>query len=152
MSFLARLSLAYRGLVALIAVIVLGFGAVAVMSLKQQLLPSIEFPTAVVVTAYPGVSPALVEEQVTKPVESALAAVSGLSDITSVSREGFSTVQVAFDFGTSAEDVVAKLQTAVNRISGRLPQGVEPQVTAGSTDDFPAVVLAASRAARPATR
>ncbi|MDQ1650956.1 MAG: hypothetical protein QOI35_156, partial [Cryptosporangiaceae bacterium] len=145
MSFLARLSLAHRGLVAIIALAILGFGAVAVTSLKQQLLPSIAFPAAVVVTPYPGVSPDLVEQQVTTPIESALTGVSGLSDITSVSREGFSTVQVSFEFGTPTDDVVNKLQAGVAKIRAQLPEGVEPQVIAGSTDDFPAVVLAASK-------
>jgi HAE1 family hydrophobic/amphiphilic exporter-1 len=49
MSLLARLSLANRGLVALIAIVITGFGVYAVPSLKQQLLPSLEFPGAFVV-------------------------------------------------------------------------------------------------------
>ena len=36
------------------------------------------------------------------------------------------------------------MQTALNRIDAQLPDGVDPQVIAGSTDDFPAVVLAAT--------
>ena len=44
MSFLTRLSLANRGLVALIAIVITGFGVYAIPSLKQQLFPSIELP------------------------------------------------------------------------------------------------------------
>ncbi|MFI5911542.1 efflux RND transporter permease subunit [Dactylosporangium sp. NPDC051541] len=145
MSFLARLSLANRGLVAIIAIVVLGFGAIAIPSLKQQLIPSIEFPAAFVVASYPGVSPDIVEEQVTKPIEGALQGVPGLSDITSTSREGVATVQVSFEFGTSVDDITNKINTAVGRIRTQLPADVDPQVIAGSTDDLPAVVLAASR-------
>ena len=83
MSFLARLSLANRGLVAIIAIVVLGFGAIAIPSLKQQLIPSIDFPAAFVLAPYPGVSPDIVEEQVTSPIENALQGVPGLTDITS---------------------------------------------------------------------
>ncbi|GAA0736486.1 efflux RND transporter permease subunit [Dactylosporangium roseum] len=145
MSFLARLSLANRGLVAIIAIVVLGFGAVAIPSLKQQLIPSIDFPAAFVVAPYPGVSPDIVEEQVTKPIEGALQGVPGLTDITSTSREGVATVQVSFDFGTSIDEVTNKIQTSITRIRSQLPSTVEPQVIAGSTDDLPAVVLAASK-------
>ncbi|MET7392683.1 efflux RND transporter permease subunit [Dactylosporangium sp. NPDC005572] len=145
MSFLARLSLANRGLVAIIAIVVLGFGAIAIPSLKQQLIPSIEFPAAFVVAPYPGVSPEIVEEQVTKPIESALQGVPGLSDITSTSREGVATVQVSFEFGTSIDEITNKIQTSITRIRSQLPSTVEPQVIAGSTDDLPAIVLAASK-------
>ncbi|WP_433209334.1 efflux RND transporter permease subunit [Dactylosporangium sp. CS-047395] len=145
MSFLARLSLANRGLVAIIAIVVLGFGAIAIPSLKQQLIPSIEFPAAFVVASYPGVSPDIVEEQVTEPIESALQGVPGLTDITSTSREGVATVQVSFDFGSSVDDITNKMNTAITRIRTQLPTGVDPQVIAGSTDDLPAVVLAASK-------
>ncbi|GAA1537549.1 efflux RND transporter permease subunit [Dactylosporangium maewongense] len=145
MSFLARLSLANRGLVAIIAIVVLGFGAIAIPSLKQQLIPSIDFPAAFVLAPYPGVSPDIVEEQVTQPIENALQGVPGLTDITSTTREGVATVQVSFEFGSSIDDITNKIQTAINRIKSTLPSTVDPQVIAGSTDDLPAVVLAASK-------
>ena len=144
MSLLARLSLANRGLVALIAIVITGFGVYAVPSLKQQLLPTLEFPAAFVVAPYPGASPEIVESQVTEPVENSLKGISGLKKVTSTSREGAATLQVQYEFGTNVDDVVSKMQSAINRIRTQLPTGVDPQVIAGSTDDLPAVVLAAS--------
>ncbi|NJP32188.1 efflux RND transporter permease subunit [Micromonospora thermarum] len=144
MSLLARFSLANRGLVALIAVVATAFGAFAVPSLKQQLLPSLEFPAAFVVAAYPGAGPEVVESQVTEPIENSLQGIPGLEKITSTSREGSATVQVQYEFGTDLDDVVNKMQTALNRVDAQLPEGVDPQVVAGGTDDLPAVVLAAS--------
>ncbi|MEU6073795.1 efflux RND transporter permease subunit [Micromonospora sp. NPDC047074] len=145
MSFLARLSLKNRGLVALIAIITLGFGAIAIPSLKQQLLPSLSFPAAFVVAPFPGAAPDIVEEQVTKPIEGALQGVPGLESITSTSGEGAATVTVSFEFGTPIDEITNKIQTAVNRIDAQLPEGVDPQVVAGSTDDLPAIVLAATK-------
>jgi HAE1 family hydrophobic/amphiphilic exporter-1 len=144
MSLLARLSLANRGLVALVAVVITGFGAFAVPSLKQQLLPSLEFPAAFIVAAYPGASPEIVEAQVTEPIENAIQGISGLTKVTSTSREGSATVQVAYEFGTNLDDAVNKMQSALNRIDAQLPEQVNPVVLAGSTDDLPAVVLAAA--------
>jgi HAE1 family hydrophobic/amphiphilic exporter-1 len=144
MSLLARFSLLNRGLVALIALVVTAFGLYAVPSLKQQLLPSLEFPAAFIVAPYPGAAPEIVESQVAEPIENSLQGIPGLEKITSTSREGSATVQVQYAFGTDLDDVVNKMQTALNRIDAELPDGVDPQVVAGSTDDLPAVVVAAS--------
>jgi HAE1 family hydrophobic/amphiphilic exporter-1 len=144
MSLLARLSLANRGLVALIAVVITGFGLFAVPSLKQQLLPSLEFPAAFILATYPGASPEIVESQVAEPIENAIQGIDGLKKVTSTSREGAATVQVEYEFGIDLDAAVNKMQTALNRIDAQLPEGVDPQVLAGSTDDLPAVVLAAS--------
>ncbi|WP_434744104.1 efflux RND transporter permease subunit [Micromonospora sp. SH-82] len=144
MSLLARFSLANRGLIALIAVVTTAFGLFAVPSLKQQLLPSLELPAAFVVATYPGAAPEIVESQVTEPIENSLQGVDGLDEVTSTSREGLATVQVSFEFGTDLDDAVNRMQTGLSRIASQLPDGVDPQVVAGSTDDLPAVVLAAT--------
>lgn len=144
MSSLARLSLANRGLVALVAVVVTVFGAFAIPSLKQQLLPSLEFPAAFIVATYPGASPEIVEERVTDPIENGIQGVAGLNEVTSTSRAGSATLQLGFEFGTDLDDAVNELETSLGRIAAQLPDEVEPQVVAGGTDDLPAVVLAAS--------
>ncbi len=144
MSRLARLSLANRGLVVLVAVLVTAFGLVTVPKLKQQLFPSLDFPAAFVLAPFPGASPEIVERQVTVPIEQSLQGIVGLESVTSTSREGMATVQLQFAFGSDIDDAVDSVQDAVSRVGGQLPSGVDPQVIAGSTDDFPVVVLAAS--------
>ncbi|MFI7545812.1 efflux RND transporter permease subunit [Actinoplanes sp. NPDC049599] len=144
MSFLTRLSLANRGLVALIAVVITGFGIYTVPSLKQQLLPSLEFPGAFIGVVLPGASPEIMEQQVTKPIEDAVKGADGLDTITSTTREGSATIQVLFEFGTDLDNAVNQLTTSVNRIQPTLPNNVEPTIFAGSTDDIPAIILAAS--------
>ncbi|MDG4764214.1 efflux RND transporter permease subunit [Solwaraspora sp. WMMD406] len=144
MSLLARLSLANRGLVALVAVVITMFGAFTIPSLKQQLLPSLELPAAFVSAGFPGAGPEIVEAQVTEPIENAIASVAEVEEISSTTSGGFATIQVEFTFGVDLEGAVNDLQTSLSRISGQLPDGVEPVVFAGSTDDLPAVVLAAT--------
>lgn len=144
MSVLTRLSLANRGLVALIAIVITGFGVYAIPSLKQQLLPSLEFPGAFIGAQLAGASPEIIEEQVTKPIEDAIKGADGLDTVQSSTREGFATISVTFEFGTDIDDAVNQLTTSINRIQTQLPDGVEPTVFAGSTDDIPAIVLAAA--------
>jgi HAE1 family hydrophobic/amphiphilic exporter-1 len=144
MSFLTRLSLANRGLVALIAIIIAGFGVYAIPTLKQQLLPSLEFPGAFIGATLPGAGPEIIEQQITRPIEDAVKGADGLESIQSTTREGSATIQVNFAFGTDIDAAVNQLTTSVNRIQPTLPENVEPTIFAGSTDDIPAIVLAAS--------
>ncbi|MBD3137299.1 efflux RND transporter permease subunit [Microbispora bryophytorum] len=142
MTSLARLSLANRTLVIMITLVLAGLGLFAIPSLKQQLFPSLEFPAAFTVASYPGAAPEIVEEQVTKPIESAFQGIAGVTDITSTSREGMAQVQVAYEYGTDIDQMIAKMQQAVSRIKTQLPADVDPQVVAGSTDDIPVMALA----------
>lgn len=146
MSFLARLSLANRGLVALITVAILGAGAFVLPQLRQQMFPDLQFPMVSVIAAYPGATPEIVEQQVAIPIEQAVAGVSGVTNVTSTSRNGSATVGVSFDFGADIDQVEGDIQQALARIDARLPQNVDPTVFAGTTDDIPVIQLAASGA------
>ncbi|MGW6505562.1 efflux RND transporter permease subunit [Nonomuraea angiospora] len=140
MTAFARLSLVNRSLVILLALVLSAFGAFTIPQLKQQLLPSLSFPGAFVVAAYPGASPEIVEDQVTKPIEDSFQGLAGMEQMTSTSKEGLAQIQVAFEYGTDVESSLNKMQQAITRVS--LPDGVDPQVVAGNTDDIPVVVLA----------
>ncbi|MBL3668682.1 efflux RND transporter permease subunit [Streptomyces sp. M2CJ-2] len=142
MSWLARFSLAQRALIGLMSIIALVFGAIAIPQLKQQLLPTIELPMVSVVAPYQGASPDVVEKQVVEPIEANLEAVDGISGVTSKASEGNAVIMASFDYGNDTEQLVADVQQAVNRARAMLPDAVDPQVVAGSTDDIPAVVLA----------
>ena len=152
MSFLARLSLANRGLVALITIAILGFGAAILPQLRQQMFPQIQFPQVSVLSAYPGATPELVEQQVTVPIEQAVAGLDGVTLVTSTSRVGSSTVAVSFDYGGDVKQMSADISSALSRLAGRLPGGVEPRVLAGSTDDIPVITLAATGVAEDVLR
>ena len=77
MAWLTRLSLRNRALVGLASVLVAIFGVISMTSLKQELIPSLQIPIAAVVGPFPGASPAVVEQQVTAPMEAAVKAVPG---------------------------------------------------------------------------
>ncbi|MEU2180401.1 efflux RND transporter permease subunit [Streptomyces thermolilacinus] len=149
MSWLSRFSLAQRALIGLMSIIAIVFGTIAIPQLKQQLLPSIELPMVSVLAPYQGASPDVVEKQVVEPLESSLEAVDGIKGVTSTASEGNALIMATFDYGDeSTKQLVADVQQAVNRARAMLPDGVDPQVIAGSTDDIPTVVLAASSTAK----
>ncbi|GHA84978.1 efflux RND transporter permease subunit [Streptomyces chryseus] len=144
MSWLSRFSLAQRALIGLMSIIAIVFGAIAIPQLKQQLLPTIEFPMVSVLAPYQGASPDVVEKQVVEPLESNIEAVDGITGVNSTASEGNAVIMAQFDYGNDTKQLVADVQQAVNRSRAQLPDDVDPQVVAGSTDDIPTVLLAAT--------
>lgn len=141
MSNLAVLSLKNRALIALVTIVAAIFGSLALVNLKQELIPSIEFPTLIVVSTYPGASPEVVNNDVSTPIENAIQGVPGLESSTATSTTNASIVQASFTYGTDLATAEQKITQAINRIPS-LPEGVEPNVISASIDDFPVIQLA----------
>ncbi|WP_211878207.1 efflux RND transporter permease subunit [Pseudarthrobacter albicanus] len=139
---LAKLSLANRALIALVTVFASVFGVITMSSLKQELIPSIEFPQITVITSMPGASPEVVDKQVSAPLETALNGVEGLESTSSTSRSGVSQIRLAFTYGTNLDRARNQIDRAVSNARQSLPKDVQPQAIAGSISDFPIVYLA----------
>ncbi|HEY5979564.1 MAG TPA: efflux RND transporter permease subunit, partial [Microlunatus sp.] len=144
MTSLTRLSLANRLIVALISIAIVVFGVLATQSLKQELLPSTQVPTAVVTVIYPGATPQIVADNVSTPIERAVSGVSGVTDVTSTSSNGQATISVNWEYGLDSDKVVSNIRNAVDSAAQALPASVETDVITGSTDDIPVLLLAAS--------
>jgi len=139
---LSIFSLRNRALIALVTIVIGVFGGIALTTLKQELIPSVTFPQLVVVTSYPGASPAVVNEDVSTPIETAIQGVDGLESTTATSRANVSTVSASFVYGTDITNIEQKVQLAINRISGQLPDDADTQVVTGSIDDLPVIQIA----------
>jgi len=142
MSFLARISLANRSIVALATVAILLFGGLIIPSLKEELFPSITFPTLSVVTPYPGASPSIVEHDVTDPIEQSIQGIAGLQNVTSYSNEGASIITISFNYGTDLNQAQQTLSQSINKVQQSLPSAVTPQVQSFSIADLPIIQLA----------
>jgi HAE1 family hydrophobic/amphiphilic exporter-1 len=139
---LSVFSLRNRALIALVTIVVGIFGTISLTSLKQELIPSVSFPQLVVVTAYPGAAPEVVNEDVSTPIETAIQGVAGLEGSTATSRTNISTISASFEYGTDLATAEQKVTQAINRISSTLPEDVDPQVITGSIDDLPVIQIA----------
>ena len=142
MSNLAVLSLRNRALIALVTIVAAIFGSLALVGLKQELIPSIEFPQLSVVTTYPGASPDVVSNDVSTPIESAIQGIPGLEATSATSTTNASIVQASFTYGTDLATAEQKITQAINRIKSTLPENVEPNVVSFSFDDLPVISLA----------
>lgn len=141
---LAQLSLGNRALIALITVFASVFGVITMSSLKQELIPSIEFPQITVLSAMPGASPEVVDKQVSEPLEKALNGVEGLESTSSTSRTGVSQISMTFTYGSNLDRARNQIDRAVSNAKRQLPEDVQPQAIAGSISDFPILFLAVS--------
>ena len=142
MHLLSVFSLRNRALIALITIVIAVFGGIALTSLKEELIPSIQLPSVYVVTSDPGASPAVVSHDISTPIETALQGIENLDSTTATSGTATSTVTASFDYGTDITTYEQKVQVAVDRISSTLPAGVTPQVITFSTTDLPIISMA----------
>lgn len=97
-------------------VLVLILGVVSFMNMTTDLLPNMNLPYALVMTTYPGASPEEVEMVVTKPVEQAMATVSNIENIQSVSSENVSMVILEFSQSTNMDSVSLEMRENLDQI------------------------------------
>ncbi|WIB78167.1 efflux RND transporter permease subunit [Curtobacterium sp. MCPF17_002] len=142
MHFLSVFSLRNRALIALVTIVVAVFGGIALTSLKQELIPSVQFPQVAIVSAYPGATPEVVSNDVSTKIEQGIQAVPDLKSTTATSSTGQSIVSAEFAYGSNLASAEDKIQTVVNALS--LPDSVQTQIVTGSFDDLPVIQLAVS--------
>lgn len=99
-------------------VMVLVLGAVAFSRMTPDLLPNINLPYAVIVTAYPGATPEEVEDQVTRPIEQTMATLDHVEEITSVSRENSSQIMLQLTDDANMDTLTADIREKLNSVSG----------------------------------
>ncbi|OII37772.1 hydrogenase expression protein [Curtobacterium sp. MMLR14_010] len=142
MHLLSVFSLRNRALIALVTIVVAVFGGIALTSLKQELIPSVQFPQIAIVSAYPGATPQVVSNDVSTKIEQGIQAVPDLKSTSATSSTGQSVVSAEFDYGSNLASAEDKIQTVVNALS--LPDTVQTQIVTGSFDDLPVLQLAVS--------
>jgi len=137
-SRLSHLAVRKRSVTLLLAAALFIAGVSAWGSLKQELLPDIEFPIITVVTTYPGAGSSDVAAQVTKPVENAVSGVPRLDKLQSTSSNSISLVIAQFAYGTNVKEATAAVQEGI--LKAGLPTGVTPTVSALNINATPVVI------------
>ena len=151
MSFLARLSLKNRSLIALATIAILLIGAFVIPTLKQELFPSLDFPAVSVVTVDAGASPTIVEHDITNPLEQSIQGIAGIQQLTSYSNQGVSIIVVQYNFGTDINQASQTLNQHLNQAQASLPSGITPQVQTFSVNSLPVIQLAVTSSQDPVT-
>ncbi|MDR1324429.1 MAG: efflux RND transporter permease subunit [Treponema sp.] len=98
-------------------VLALGVAATLVPNIAVDLFPSADMPVLSVYTSYPGAGPSDVEQNVTAPLERALASAKGLTNMTSSSSFQSSSINLNFDYGTDMDKMSADIQSMASRVN-----------------------------------
>ena len=105
----------------LLAIGLLLAGVVAVRFLPVAPLPSVDIPTIVVMAGRPGADPETMAASIAAPLERRLGEIPGVTEITSTSSIGSTSIVVQFDIGRNIEGAASDVQAAINAAYSDLP-------------------------------
>ncbi len=127
----------------MLATTVLVLGLFFLFRMPVDLLPSITYPRVGVNVVAPGVSPEVAVEEITRPLEEALAATEGVMMVYSQTREGRVNVNLFFRPGGDVDQALNDATAAVNRARGNLPPTIEqPRISKVDPSQLPIVEFA----------
>src|SRR5690606_1895693 len=103
---------------------IVGGGLFSLRAMPLESSPELTIPIGTVVTTYPGASPADMEKLVTDRLEERLKSLEDVTDLTSSSGEGVSSIIVEFDTSADLKDAIQKLKDEVDKAKSDLPADV----------------------------
>ena len=108
--------------VAVLAILVLG--VVAYLKMTPDLIPNMDFPYVIIVTADPGASPESVEAGITRPMEQSMATLDRIKTVTSTSQNSLSLVVLEFENGINMDTVSVDIQQKIELLRGQWDDSV----------------------------
>src|ERR1700750_180244 len=118
-------------------------GLVAFLQLPTAPLPQVDFPTISVSATLPGASPDIMASAVAAPLERQFAHMAGLTEMTSASYLGFTSITLQFDLGRNIDGAARDVQAAINAARANLPSNLpsNPSYRKVNPADSPIMIL-----------
>jgi multidrug efflux pump len=128
----------------LISVALLLLGFVAYRLLPVASMPTVDFPTIRVSASRPGADPATMAATVAAPLERRLGSIPGVSEITSQSSLGSTSISIQFDLSRTSDSAARDVQAALNAAATDLPSDLPtlPTFRKSNPGAFPVLILA----------
>src|SRR5512136_3135149 len=123
---LVSFSLRFRGVVVVLACLLLGYGLYVGNNAKLDVFPNFVQPQVVIQTEAPGLSPEQVELLVTLPIETMVNGLGDMESLRSESIEGLSIITAVFKEGTDVFRARQLLAEKLAETAGALPATVKP--------------------------
>ena len=112
-------------------------GIYSAFRLPLELTPKAELPKLAVHTTWPNASPEAVEAFITSPIEAVVASLPGVQNLTSISREGRSQVDVEFTRDTRIDFAALRLSEQLALVRENLPHNATtPQIQKFVPEEF----------------
>ncbi|HEX3654312.1 MAG TPA: multidrug efflux RND transporter permease subunit [Pirellulales bacterium] len=119
-------------------------GVLGFLLLPVSPLPEVDFPTIQVQAALPGASPETMASAVAAPLERQFGNIAGITEMTSTSSLGASTIVMQFDLNRNIDAAARDVQAKINAARGRLPPNLPSNPTYRKVNpaDAPILILA----------
>lgn len=119
-------------------------GILAFFQLPVAPIPQVDFPTISVTATLPGANPEVMAATVAAPLERSLGRIAGVTEMTSTSSFGSSSVTLQFDLSRDIDGAARDVQAAINAAQSLLPTGMpsRPSYRKMNPSDAPIMVLA----------
>ncbi|WEK00024.1 MAG: efflux RND transporter permease subunit [Candidatus Sphingomonas phytovorans] len=130
----------------LVAIALLLVGIIAYLVLPVAALPQVDFPTLQVSASLPGASPETMASNVATPLERQFSLIPGVSQMTSVSSLGTTSITLQFELSRNIDAAAQDVQSAINAASGQLPTNLPsaPSFRKVNPADAPVMILSLS--------
>jgi len=123
---ISSLSIRRPVLASVMSIVIILFGVISFFYLGVREYPSVDPPIVTVSTSYVGANADVMESQITEPLEESVNGIAGIRTLTSVSREGQSTLTVEFSLDVDLETAANDVRDRVSRAQRSLPADAEP--------------------------
>jgi len=120
-----RLALERPVTTVMVALAVLAVGLISTRLLRLEAMPDITFPGMRVEIPYPGSTPEEMEQLIVRPVEEALATLSGIEEIRASAQSDRATFEVMFDWDRDPDTAAFEVRTKIDSIRPQLPAGAD---------------------------
>lgn len=137
---LSDISIRRPVLATVMSLLIVLIGLISFDRLPVREYPNIDAPVVSVRTVYPGASAAVMESQITDPLEDSLSGIEGIRTIKSVSREEVSQITVEFVQSRDPEAAANDVRDRVARVRGLLPDAAQDPVVAKIEADAQAII------------
>jgi multidrug efflux pump len=138
---LSSVSIQRPVLAMVMSIVILLFGFIGLTYLGIREYPSVDPPIITVSTNYVGANADIIESQITEPLEEAVNGIAGIRSITSVSRDGRSTLTVEFNLSIDMETAANDVRDRVSRSIGRLPPDADPPIVSKADADSDPIIF-----------
>ncbi|BDX39403.1 acriflavin resistance protein [Tenuifilaceae bacterium CYCD] len=120
------------------------FGIIGFSYLGVREYPSVDPPIVTVSTSYTGANSAVIEAQITEPLEASINGIAGIKSLTSSSADGRSNITIEFELGVDMEDAANDVRDRVSRAVRNIPPDADaPVITKADADSDPILTITA---------
>ena len=115
-------------LASVLSIVVVLFGIIGFSYLGVREYPSVDPPIVSVSTSYTGANSAVIEAQITEPLEASINGIAGIKSITSSSSDGRSNITIEFELGIDMDNAANDVRDRVSRAVRNIPPDSDPPI------------------------